>query len=626
MTGGAGGAPQKDFLGHPRGLVILFFTEMWERFSFYGMRALLVLYLTQHFLFGTAEAQGIYAAYAALVYLMPVIGGAIADRFLGSRKAVTIGALLLVAGHFTMAFEGSGGREYIQYAGQEYRIEAEGRDTDRQLYARVGDQRVPIAVGPEGIRVSGIPSTAQAAAAQAAAPAGAQPPADATVTDPSAAPVFADGPAAAQATAPETVADAARAQTPGVTLPSLIGPDDYEIRKEVDLPGQATLFFALALIIVGVGFLKPNISTVVGSLYEQGDQRRDSGFTIFYVGINLGSILATALCGWLGIAYGWKYGFGLAGIGMALGLVTFLAGQKWLGNRADPPASANLGKKTFGISREALIYIAGILAVIPTWLIIQQHDAVEASLLYLVPAVFVGLLLYSTLFLKGDDRWKMLVALILTMFSVVFWTLFEQAGSSLTLFADQSTEMPSWFNAAQTQTFNPGIIVVFGPILAAVWVWLGKRNLNPSVPVKFALGLVNVGLGFLLLVWAANTQANEAFKVPLIWLFLAYFFHSIGELCLSPVGLSMITKLSVPKMVGMMMGAWFMASALAHIVAGIIAKSTATETVGGVVTNPELALDTYASVFQTIGIYGVAIGGGLLLISPVLKWMMRGVR
>ena len=572
---------QKQFLGHPRGLVILFFTEMWERFSFYGMRALLVLYLTQHFLFSSNNAQGIYAAYAALVYLMPVIGGAIADRFLGSRKAVTIGALLLVAGHFLMAFEGSGGKEYIQYQGQEYAIAVQGRDTDRQLFAVNGDTRTPIVISPTGIQVT--------------------------------------GPAVS-----ESVAQAAPAAAPA--FPAQIPAGGYSIRKVVDLAGQSTLFFALALIVVGVGFLKPNISTVVGSLYEEGDPRRDSGFTIFYVGINLGSVLASALCAWLGIQYGWAYGFGLAGIGMLAGLITFWAGQKWLGNRADPPPSANLGKKTFGVAREAWIYILGILFVVPMWLIVQQHDAVEASLLYLVPTIFVGLLAYSAFFIKGDARWKMLAAIVLTMFSVVFWALFEQAGSSLTLFADQSTEMPHGFNAAMTQTFNPGTIIIFGPIMAALWLWLGKRGLEPNVPVKFGMALVGVGAGFLLLVWASHTQVNDAFKVPLIWLFLAYFLHSIAELMLSPVGLSMITKLSVPRMVGMMMGAWFMASALAHIVAGLVAKSTSTETVGGVVTDPALALATYAKVFQEIGLWGVGIGIALLLGSPILKWMMRGVK
>ena len=573
-------APQKQFLGHPRGLVILFFTEMWERFSYYGMRALLVLYLAQHFLFSSQEAQGIYAAYAALIYLMPVVGGVIADRFLGPRKAVILGALLLVAGHSLMAFEGSGGTEYIQVGGSEYAIAVEGRDTDRQLYAVNGDTRVPIHISPTGIAVTGPVVGAEAAPATASAP----------------------------------------------PFPAQVAPGGYLIRKAVDLPGQSVLFFALALIVVGVGFLKPNISTVVGSLYEQGDPRRESGFTIFYVGINVGSLSASFLCSWLGIAYGWKYGFGLAGIGMLAGLIVFLAGQKWLGNRADPPAAAQLDKKTFGVPREAWIYILGILAVVPMWLIVQQHDAVEASLLYLVPTVFAGLLLYSVAFLKGDARWRMLVALILTMFSVVFWTLFEQAGSSLTLFADQSVQMPNGFNAAMTHIFNPGTIVVFGPIMAALWVWLDKRRLNPNVPVKFGIGLVIAGLGFLLLVWATHTQANEAFRVPLFYLFGAYFLFALGELCVSPVGLSMITKLSVPRMVGLMMGTWFMASALAHIVAGIIAKSTATETVGGVVTDPGLALATYGKVFQEIGIWGVVVGVVVVLISPGLKWMMRGVK
>lgn len=624
--GGAVEAPHKQFLGHPRGLVILFFTEMWERFSFYGMRALLVLYLTQHFLFDSSNAQGIYAAYAALVYLMPVIGGAIADRFLGSRKAVTIGALLLVAGHFMMAFEGSGGKEFIKYEGREYQVAVEGRDTGRQMFIVDGDKRVPIKIGPEGIRVLNLPTAVETAQAVAAAPSPEAVPASATVTDPAAAAVPADGPAAAAATSPEAAVARAQADNAAAGFPAQIPTGAYEKRTQVDLGGQATLFFALALIIVGVGFLKPNISTVVGSLYEQGDRRRDAGFTIFYVGINLGSVLASAVCAWLGIKYGWKYGFGLAGIGMLAGLITFWVGQKWLGNRADPPASAKLDKKTFGIPREAWIYILGILFVVPMWLIVQQHDAVEASLLYLVPAVFIGLLGYSVIFIKGDGRWKMLAALLLTMFSVVFWALFEQAGSSLTLFADQSTEIPGWFNAAMTQTFNPGTIIIFGPIMAGLWVWLGKKGLEPNVPVKFGMALVGVGAGFLLLVWAAHTQADSAFKVPLIWLFLAYFLHSIAELMLSPVGLSMITKLSVPRMVGMMMGAWFMASALAHIIAGLVAKSTSTETVGGVVTNPELALATYAKVFQEIGIWGVGFGVLLLLGSPVLKWMMRGVK
>jgi len=219
----------------------------------------------------------------------------------------------------------------------------------------------------------------------------------------------------------------------------------------------------------------------------------------------------------------------------------------------------------------------------------------------------------------------MLVAQVLIFFSVLFWALFEQAGSSLTLFADQSTQMPSWFNAGYTQMFNPGIIVVGGPIMAALWVWLGKRNREPSTPVKFSVALVLVGAGFLLLSWAAANNFNESFRVPLMILFLTYAFHTVGELCLSPVGLSMITKLSVARVVGLMMGVWFLSSSVAHIVAGWIAAATATDTVAGVVTNPQLALQTYGSIFGTIGWTGVGVGVVLLALSPLLKKGMAGV-
>jgi len=244
---------------------------------------------------------------------------------------------------------------------------------------------------------------------------------------------------------------------------------------------------------------------------------------------------------------------------------------------------------------------------------VQSHaHGLMGTILSLVPTNIVASMA------KGD-------MLPIIFFSVLFWALFEQAGSSLTLFADQSTQMPSWFNAAMTQTFNPGIIVLGGPIIAALWVWLAKRKLEPSTPVKFSFGLVFVGLGFLVLTWAAATQANDAFRVPLIFLFLTYFFHTIGELCLSPVGLSMITKLSVARVVGMMMGVWFLSSSVAHIVAGIIAKATATDTVAGVVTSPELALQTYGSIFGTIGWTGVGVGVFLLLMSPLLKKGMAGI-
>jgi proton-dependent oligopeptide transporter, POT family len=561
--------------------VILFLTEMWERFSYYGMRALLVLYLTQHFLFGPAEAQGIYAAYAALVYLMPVVGGLLADKYLGSRKAVIIGAVLLVAGHFTMAFEGSGGREYLTVGGSEYAIQVEGRDTDRQLFATTDSGRVPIAISAAGVSVVDVEGQPTGSGAAAAAAAG---------------------------------------------FPTQVAADGYSTRVVRDLQTEPTLFLALSLIIVGVGFLKANISTVVGHLYDDNDPRRDGGFTIFYVGINLGAVLATLLCSWLGIKYGWAYGFGLAGIGMLFGLATFIFGQSWLEGRGAPPEPERLSRKSFlGLPFEAIFWIGGLIAVLPVWLLMQRHALIEAALPVLAGVIFAAVVGYTLIKLKGSERTRMLVAQVLIFFSVLFWALFEQAGSSLTLFADQSTEMPGWLNVGQTQFFNPGIIVILGPIMAALWVWMAKKKIEPSTPVKFSFGLAFVGAGFLLLSWAAATQAGVDFRVPLIFLFLTYLLHTIGELCLSPVGLSMITKLSVDRVVGLMMGVWFLSSSVAHIVAGQIAKATATDTVAGVVTNPALALETYGSIFGTIGWVGVGVGVVLLVISPVLKKGMGGI-
>lgn len=562
-------ASRKTWFGHPRGLAVLFFAEMWERFSFYGMRALLVLYLTQHFLFSDEKAQGLYAAYASLVYLMPVIGGFIADRYLGPRKAVMIGAVFLTAGHFAMAFEGSGSKEFIDYQGQRWEVQAEGRGETRVLYAANEAGRVKLDFSGEGAIVGG------------------------------------------------------RGNADAVVLPK----GEYKTVVEQEPLYVAILFGALSLIIVGVGFLKANISTIVGSLYDQGDLRRDSGFTIFYMGINLGSVIATSLCGWLGIAYGWKYGFGLAGFGMLLGLVTFMLGKPLLEGRGEPPKMIN-----FGI--EGMTWLGGALALLPLWWLVQRDEVVSAALTYLAPAIFAAVFIYTLFFHRAEVRSRMIVAIILIVFSVLFWTLFEQAGSSLTLYASRNSDLTILpgltMTAAQTNLFNPLLIVLLAPVFAWAWQALGKAN--PNVPVKFALGLIQVGLGFLVLVYGASTFAEEKMVngevrvlVPLIWLFLAYLLHTTGEICLSPVGLSMITKLSAPKLVGLMMGVWFLSSALAHTLAGEIAKRTAAETVGGVVIDPRAQLNTYIEVFQQIGLVGVGIGVVLLVLSPLLKKGMAGV-
>ena len=564
----AGGSGEPTFLGHPRGLVTLFFTEMWERFSFYGMRALLVIYLTQHFLFSDNKAQGLYGAYAALVYLIPVIGGVLADRFLGSRKAVTIGAVFLVLGHFGMAFEGRGSVQEITIAGQTYDIVAEGRGDNRELFLVTDSGRLPVTFSAEAMTVEGASNGV-----------------------------------------PPTVA------TADYTLSTR--PDVANIGG-IEVPFEQILYLSLALIIIGVGFLKANISTTVGALYGENDPRRDGGFTIFYMGINLGAFFATLICGYLGQTYGWAYGFGAAGIGMTLGLIQYLMGQKHLKGKADPPKPISAGF-------EGVFWILGLVAVIPAWLLVQQTELMEQALPILVPALFVLVFGFAIVGFKGVERTKMLAALILVFFSVVFWMLFEQAGSSLSLFAERNTDLTIipgvTMTAAQTQSFNAGFIVLLALPFAAMWVWLSKRKLEPSTPVKFALGLIQVGLGFFILVAGAQF-AGDDYQVPLIFLALLYLLHTTGELFLSPVGLSMITKLSAARVVGLMMGVWFLSSSLAHILAAIIAQQTSSDTVAGQVVDLGAQLQTYVATFTQVGIWGIAAGVVLLALSPFLKkWM-----
>jgi proton-dependent oligopeptide transporter, POT family len=568
----APGRAEESFMGHPRGLVTLFFTEMWERFSFYGMRALLVIYLTQHFLFSDDKAQGLYGAYAALVYLIPVIGGVIADRFLGSRKAVTIGAVFLVLGHFGMAFEGRGSVQELSYNGAVYDVVADGRGDDRQLNLITGDAEFPVAFSAEGMSVTGA----------------------------------------------------------GDRLPAFIPTADYELSVRPDVldlggfsvPYEQILYLSLAFIIIGVGFLKANISTTVGALYPPGDPRRDGGFTIFYMGINLGAFLATLACGYLGQTYGWKYGFGLAGLGMTFGLIQYLMGQKHLMGKAEPP-------KPISATFEGLFWILGLLAVIPAWLLVQQTELMEQALPILVPVLFAAVLAFALVGFKGLERTQMLAALIMIFFSVIFWMLFEQAGSSLSLFAERNTDLTVvpgvTMTAAQTQSFNAGFIVLLALPFSAMWIWLAKRKMEPSTPVKFALGLLQVGLGFFVLVFGAQF-AGDDFQVPLIFLALLYLLHTTGELFLSPVGLSMITKLSPVRVVGLMMGVWFLSSSLAHILAAIIAQQTSSDTVAGQVVDLGAQLDTYVATFQQVGIWGIAAGVLLLVISPFLKKWMGDVR
>ena len=586
---------------HPRGLIILFFAEMWERFSYYGMRGILIFFLTQHFLFDDAMAGSTYGSYTSLVYLLPLLGGIMADRFIGTRKAVAFGALLLVAGHGMMAFEGRPATETLTYAGQTYQIDAEGRGAAREVSIVVNGQKYAFEAAENGLAIENLP---------AASP-----------------------------------------------LPAVLPTGEYKIDATRDMAGVNVFYLAVSFIIMGVGFLKPNISTIVGQLYPQGDPRRDSGFTLYYYGINLGAFWAAVLCGLLGQTVGWWAGFGLAGVGMALGWVVFVLGKPLLQGKGEPPAEANLSKPMLGpINREWSIYLLSILGVGVVWFMVQRNALVG----WVLGAATVASLLFILYVIvrvceNKAQRERMMLALVLIFGSVVFFTLFEQAGTSLNLFADRNVDLSitpqafqllgvtvgtpaqiaaaglstsgPWIDAtitaAQTQSFNAGFILIFAPIMAALWSFLGKRNLDPNPTLKFGLGLLQVGLGFMIVVWGAG-MANSAFQMPLLLLGLLYLFHTTGELFLSPVGLSEITKLSVAKVVSFMMAVWFLASSIAQYVGGWIAGLAGTETVGGQVLNPGLALQTSLEVFKLLGLWGMGIGVAFIVISHFIKGWSHG--
>jgi POT family proton-dependent oligopeptide transporter len=585
--------------GHPKGLIVLFFAEMWERFSYYGMRGILIFYLTQHLLFDRAEASSVYASYTALVYLLPLLGGFIADRWLGSRKAVAFGALLLVAGHISMGFEGRPAQQDLIYGGRIYPIAAEGRMDDRVAHILVEGKKYEF--GPReggGITIPGVPI--------------------------------------------ET------------GLPASIPDGQFEIRTLQD-PGSTSMFyFAVSLIILGVGFLKPNISAVVGDLYPHGDPRRDSGFTLYYYGINLGAFWASILCGLLGQHFGWWAGFGLAGVGMFLGWVVFMLGKPLLEGKGEPPNPAKLREPFAGlVNREWMTYIMSILAIGIVYLTVQNSKLVGGAL---IAAIILSIAALAWIIVRvcqtTVERQRMGLAAILVLGSVVFFTLFEQAGSSLNLFASTNVDLSltqaaghflgipfgtpdqlaaigvkptSWWSwidtsvgAAQTQSFNAGFILIFAPILAALWTWLGRRGKDPNPTLKFGFGLVQVGLGFLIVVWGAGLH-DSAFRVPLILLGLLYLLHTTGELFLSPVGLSEITKLTLPGVVSFMMAVWFLASSIAQFVGGFIAGLLVTESVGGEVLDPKLALDTAIGGFNALGWAGVGFGVVFILLSFLVR-------
>lgn len=564
----------KEMKTHPKGLKVLFFAEMWERFSFYGMRGLLVAYLTQHFLFEQVDAQKTFGSYATLVYLAPLAGGIIADRFLGTRKAIAFGALALVAGHLAMGFEGKPTTQTLVYSGATYEFVNKGRNEDHVAKLKVGDAAYEFKASETAFEIIGLP---------------------------------ADAP-----------------------LPSTLTKGSYTLEKvKGDGPFQYIFYLALSLIILGVGFLKPNISSIVGQLYPAGDPRRDPGFTLYYYGINLGAFWAAIVCGALGTVVGWWAGFGLAGLGMLAGYIAFVRGKDSLEGKGEPPNPEALKKSILGpINLEMAIYIGAILAIPAIWMLVQNNTAVGYALA--IGSALVLIYILANMFQSSkEEAGRLILALILIMASVVFFTLFEQAGSSLSLFTVTNVDLPNngfWsINAPQTQSFNAGFILIFAPIFAILWVKLGQKGLDPSAPMKFALALVQVGAGFLILVFGAKF-ANADARVPIIFLVLAYLLHTTGELFSSPVGLSWMTKLSTPKLVSTLMATWFLASSVAQFIGGKIAELTATETIAGQVTNPAKALATSIDVFNTIGWVGIALGVVLALASPLLKKLAHGVK
>ncbi|MFA5970358.1 MAG: peptide MFS transporter [Sphingomonas sp.] len=583
-------AEGKTRFGHPKPLFWLFGTEMWERFGYYGMRALLTLYLTKHFVLGDRASAGLYGGYTALVYLTPLIGGLLADQYLGSKRAVRFGAILMAIGYFTLAFGGQPAKPYQIIDGKRYEVvvdhfrDAPSSSADEVHYLIDGDKKLKIKGNDDG-------SLSLLAA-------------DGHVARTVAAGSFAEG-----------------AERSPFYL--------------------AVMLIALSLISVGNGFFKPNISTMVGELYAQGDRRRDAGFTIFYMGINTGSFLGQILCPILADVFGWSVGLGFAGLVMLLawGMISFHGGRLAAIGNVPPQVK---------VDRSIPIYIGALLAVpifyfLFTNLMMASPPPPGSGIVgYFLSLSLMGKLLFGSFLLSvpailgwsflSSSRVEfqmMLAAMALIIFNVFFWTLFEQAGSSLTLFADRNTSLSMFglftLTAPQTQNFNSISIMLLAPVMSALWGFLARRNLEPSIPVKFAIALMGVGVGFLFLVWG-STFAGADFKVGLWWLIGLYVIHSLAELCISPVGLSMITKLSIARIVGLMMGVWFLSISVAQYFAGVVAQFASVETVGGQVTNLKVSLETYTATFTAIAWIAIIAGALLLLLSWPLKKWMHGVK
>lgn len=476
----------KSFFGHPRGLSTLFFTEMWERFSYYGMRALLILFMTATIAkgglgFPTSKAGAIYGLYTSVIYILALPGGWIADRIIGQRRAVLLGGILIASGHFSMA-----------------------------------------------------------------------------------------------------------------------------------IPRLDTFYLGLVLIAVGTGLLKPNISTMVGALYSENDARRDAGFSIFYMGINLGAMLSPLVCGYLGQNINWHYGFGAAGVGMALGLIQYVLGSRYLGAAGIDKSGAPGDVRVFrqGLVAAGVLLAAALVLALSGVISAEQISNAFGTILIGVVVLFFVWLLTAKGYSPAERR-RFRAILVLFIASSLFWSAFEQAGSTLNLFAERNTNLHAWdfplwgkFNASYLQALNSIFIIALAPVFA--WLWVALRRNEPSSTAKFSIGLVFVGLGFAILIPVAGGTAVSPW-----WLTLTYLLHTIGELCLSPVGLSAMTKLAPARIGGLIMGVWFLSISVGDYIGGRLASVYETFPL------PEL--------FGIVAGFCIVIGLLLVLILRPMKNLMGGV-
>lgn len=497
--------------GHPRGLFYLFFAELWERFSFYGMRALLTLYMVNEIFEALANRDTVsaivYSSYGSLVYASPIIGGRVADQLMGYRKSIFLGGVFMAIGHFVLAIE-----------------------------------------------------------------------------------------------------------------------------------NNIAFFLALSFIIVGNGFFKPNISTFVGALYPQGDTRKDSGFTIFHMGINIGAFLSPILCGWLGAKYGWHYGFALAGFGMLLGLVFFRQGINAgvFTKFGLPPQPEKLEVRKSGLKVEYWVWVLALLSVPFIALLLSSYEFIAGGASFLGEVTIVNVIFYGLSIgilgylgwvmskLTAKARKQLITAIFLTIFMTLFWGFHELSGGIITLFSDRNVILNFWIfdNAAATNALNPLFIILFAIPISTLWVKLSQKRINPRTPYKFAMGLALLGVGFYVLFLSRNF-ANAEGMVPFIFLLLMYLCISLGELFTYPVGLSKITDLSPQSIVAFMMGVWFLSSAYAFQIVGFVGKQLAIDNIETSTDAGRLSsLMIYTEGFESIAY--VAFGGALVvvLLSPLLnRWM-----